>query len=179
MKRCSRGALGSRSHVHHQFIQSLEVSFEIAGQTKFPAPSYSPRRFCLLDLNIFPTVQIISYRIQQSQLSAAVPSRGGGGDDVLACYRTLRASVDHHIAPDKPRFKVRQTCKALEILVPLRLSRVFTSANPLDIKVFHAIADHAKLRKQVTEIVWDEARFTESADWFQREFKANQELLYY
>lgn len=51
------------------------------------------------------------------------------------------------------------------------LSRVFLSANPLNIEVFHAVADHPKFRHQVTEIIWDEARFIAAPppsedDWY-------------
>ncbi|KAJ5326295.1 uncharacterized protein N7506_009397 [Penicillium brevicompactum] len=104
-------------------------------------------------------------------------TRGEMSRLVLIPYELLLIIISHLTNRDLKA--LRQTCKALENLVPLRLSRVFISANPLDIKVFHAIADHAKFRKQVTEIVWDEARFTESAEWFVRELRANQELLYY
>ncbi|CAG8902816.1 unnamed protein product [Penicillium egyptiacum] len=41
----------------------------------------------------------------------------------------------------------------------LRIKRVFLSANPLNIEVFRAIADHKTFRHDVTEIVWDDARF--------------------
>lgn len=43
--------------------------------------------------------------------------------------------------------------------ISLRLSRVFISANPIDIEVFRSIADHEAYRRGVTEIIWDEARF--------------------
>lgn len=43
--------------------------------------------------------------------------------------------------------------------VELRLQRVFLSVNPLNIKVFRAIADHEKFRHKIVEIVWDDARF--------------------
>lgn len=41
--------------------------------------------------------------------------------------------------------------------VELRLGRVFLSPNPLNIKVFRAIADHDVFRHGVTEIIWDDA----------------------
>ncbi|PNP38492.1 hypothetical protein TGAMA5MH_09573 [Trichoderma gamsii] len=43
--------------------------------------------------------------------------------------------------------------------IPLPLSRVFISANPIDIEVFRFIADHETYRHGVKEIIWDEARF--------------------
>jgi hypothetical protein len=36
---------------------------------------------------------------------------------------------------------------------------VFLSAKPLDIEVFHAIADHPQFWHQIKEIIWDDARF--------------------
>lgn len=52
--------------------------------------------------------------------------------------------------------------------VELRLQRVFLSANPLNIKVFRAVADHEKFRHGVTEIVWDDARFSRGPRKFTR-----------
>lgn len=42
--------------------------------------------------------------------------------------------------------------------VPLRIERVFLSANSLNIQVFRAIADHEQFRRGVSDIVWDDAR---------------------
>lgn len=53
------------------------------------------------------------------------------------------------------RLVSKQFCDSVE----LRLQRVFLSANPLNIKVFRAIADHEKFRHNITEIIWDDARF--------------------
>ncbi|KAJ5570874.1 hypothetical protein N7535_004534 [Penicillium sp. DV-2018c] len=53
---------------------------------------------------------------------------------------------------------LRLTCKQFNNTVPLRLNRVFLSANPLNIEVFRNIASHDKFRHQVNEIIWDEAR---------------------
>ncbi|KAJ5625823.1 hypothetical protein N7510_002132 [Penicillium lagena] len=52
------------------------------------------------------------------------------------------------------RLVSKQFCDSVE----LRLSRVFLSANPLNIKVFRAVADHNKFRYKITEIVWDDTR---------------------
>lgn len=59
---------------------------------------------------------------------------------------------------------LRLTCKYLNNTVPLSFSRVFLSANPLDIEVFRAVADHPTLRHQIKEIIWDDARFV-SEPW--------------
>lgn len=57
---------------------------------------------------------------------------------------------------------VRLTNKAVEKRALLRLSRVFISANPLNIQVFRAIADHDQFRHQVTEIIWDDVLLSRS-----------------
>ncbi|KAH0499714.1 hypothetical protein TgHK011_006889 [Trichoderma gracile] len=54
----------------------------------------------------------------------------------------------------------RLACKRFS-LVALHIDRVFISANPKDIEVFRAIADHETQRCTVKEIVWDEGRFEE------------------
>ncbi|KAK1721904.1 hypothetical protein BDP67DRAFT_586852 [Colletotrichum lupini] len=41
----------------------------------------------------------------------------------------------------------------------LRFNRVFMSASPLDIKVFRAIAEDDTFRRDVREIIWDDARY--------------------
>jgi hypothetical protein len=61
--------------------------------------------------------------------------------------------------PNKDVKTLRLTCKAFGEITPLSSSRVFLSANSLNIRVFRAIADHPKFRQEITEIVWDDARF--------------------
>ncbi|OAR03975.1 hypothetical protein LLEC1_07863 [Akanthomyces lecanii] len=58
--------------------------------------------------------------------------------------------------------RLRATSKALQNIVLLRVGRVFLSANPLNIQVFRAIADHDEFRHRVTEIVWDDARLIDT-----------------
>lgn len=53
---------------------------------------------------------------------------------------------------------LRLTCIQVNNAVPLRIDRVFLSANPLNIEVFRKIASHEKFRHSVIEMVWDEAR---------------------
>ncbi|KAI0190611.1 hypothetical protein F4808DRAFT_444478 [Astrocystis sublimbata] len=52
---------------------------------------------------------------------------------------------------------LRLTAKFFHRIAHLRIDRVFISANPLNIAVFEAIAQHDVYRAQVTEIVWDDA----------------------
>jgi hypothetical protein len=53
---------------------------------------------------------------------------------------------------------MRLAAKQFSSAVELRLQRVFLSANPLNIAVSRAVADHERFRHQVIEIVWDDAR---------------------
>lgn len=61
--------------------------------------------------------------------------------------------------PNKDVKSLRLTCKALGEISPLSSSRVFLSANSLNIQVFRAVADHPKFRHEIREIIWDDARF--------------------
>ncbi|TQN64429.1 hypothetical protein CSHISOI_11019, partial [Colletotrichum shisoi] len=56
---------------------------------------------------------------------------------------------------------LRLTCNKLAKLVRplLRFKRVFIPADPLNVKVFRAIAEHETFRHDVREIVWDDARY--------------------
>jgi hypothetical protein len=55
---------------------------------------------------------------------------------------------------------LRRTCRLLYFAARLRFRRVFLSANPRNIDVFRAIADHEEFRRQVVEIVWDDTCLT-------------------
>lgn len=44
---------------------------------------------------------------------------------------------------------------------------MFLSAHPVNIKVFRAIADHPKFRRQITEIIWDDARFVSEPPFYE------------
>lgn len=56
---------------------------------------------------------------------------------------------------------LRLVCQELSH-IPLRLDRVFISANVKDIEVFQSVANHEIFRDRVREIIWDDARFQES-----------------
>ncbi|KAM0522940.1 hypothetical protein ACHAPE_001429 [Trichoderma viride] len=53
---------------------------------------------------------------------------------------------------------LRLASKCICRRAPLRLERVFLSANPRNVEVFLAIADHPVFRERITEIVWDDAQ---------------------
>ncbi|KAF4825651.1 hypothetical protein CGCSCA5_v000103 [Colletotrichum siamense] len=65
---------------------------------------------------------------------------------------------------------LRLACvKFSEIVRPyFRLERVFISANPRNIEVFRAVAEHETFRHAVREIVWDDARLLEAEDYEDR-----------
>ncbi|KAJ5108106.1 hypothetical protein N7456_004781 [Penicillium angulare] len=63
---------------------------------------------------------------------------------------------------DSNRQSLRLACKPFNESLPLRVDRVFLSANPLSVEVFRNLASHERFRHQVTEIVWDEARLKRS-----------------
>ncbi|KAM0281374.1 hypothetical protein ACHAPQ_004148 [Fusarium lateritium] len=54
---------------------------------------------------------------------------------------------------------LRQTCTYFKDATHLRLNRLFLSPNSRDIEVFRAVADHKIFRLQITEIIYDDARF--------------------
>lgn len=77
--------------------------------------------------------------------------------DLLKLPIEILNSVVSHL-PNHGIKNLRLTCHRLHGLASLRLGRVFLSANPRNIQVFAAVAQHDEFRKQVTEIVWDDAR---------------------
>lgn len=52
---------------------------------------------------------------------------------------------------------LRLTCLFFSVTLRLRLDRVFLSANPRNVEVFQAIANHEVYRARVTELIWDDA----------------------
>ncbi|KFX85838.1 hypothetical protein V490_09380 [Pseudogymnoascus sp. VKM F-3557] len=59
--------------------------------------------------------------------------------------------------PNSTIKNLRLTCRFFLETVPLRLNRVFISANPRNVEVFTAIANHEVFRTKITEIIWDDA----------------------
>lgn len=60
--------------------------------------------------------------------------------------------------PNRDIKNFRLTCRTLCATTQLRLDRVFLSANPRNIEVVRAIAGHETFRKQIVEIIWDDAQ---------------------
>lgn len=71
--------------------------------------------------------------------------------------RELLLNVMEQLANEDIK-RIRLSCKLLDSVSTLRITRVFLSANPLNVKVFRAIADHEVYRHRVTEIIYDDAK---------------------
>ncbi|KAJ5547206.1 hypothetical protein N7494_004791 [Penicillium frequentans] len=81
----------------------------------------------------------------------------------MAYVANLPVEVILLICADLPNSDIkslRLTCTRISHIAQLRLTRVFLSADPTNIRVFRAIADHERYRKQIKEIVYDDARLT-------------------
>lgn len=92
-------------------------------------------------------------------------------NNLLLLPSELHAIIQSHL-PNRDIKSIRLTCRYLCDTFSLRFDRVFLSANPRNIEVFRAIADHNGLRRKVTEIIWDDARLPDSP-------KADASGLYY
>lgn len=75
----------------------------------------------------------------------------------------LLESVLSHL-PNRDIKNVRLTCTHLRNVAHLRLDRVFLSANPRNIQVFKAIANHHTFSQHIVEIIYDDARLPHSLE---------------
>ncbi|RBR02643.1 hypothetical protein FVER53263_06002 [Fusarium verticillioides] len=101
-----------------------------------------------------------------------------------------------HQLPNIDLKTLRQTCTYIKDSTHLRLSRLFLSPNLRDTEVFKAVANHEAFRLQVTEIIYDDARFdaahemewtswyneekdigevTEVPEWYRHIYRGNRE----
>ncbi|OBT46431.1 hypothetical protein VE00_03309 [Pseudogymnoascus sp. WSF 3629] len=69
--------------------------------------------------------------------------------------KIVKTIVD--LAPNSTIKNLRLTCRFYSQTAALRLNRVFISANPRNVEVFTAIANHEVFRAKITEIIWDDA----------------------
>jgi hypothetical protein len=81
--------------------------------------------------------------------------------------------------PNRDIKNLRLTGSVYRHRARLRLDRVFLSANPRNVDVFRAIANHDSFRKGVTEIVWDDARLAGSPPGERDVYGCYNELLDY
>ncbi|KFY86820.1 hypothetical protein V500_07366 [Pseudogymnoascus sp. VKM F-4518 (FW-2643)] len=92
----------------------------------------------------------------------------------------LPSELQAHIVSglnNRDKKSLRLTCSTLRDRSPLRIDRVFLSANVHNVEVFRAIADHEIFRKGVTEVIWDDALLAESKEQYEDEFYCEGEGL--
>lgn len=65
----------------------------------------------------------------------------------------VKIIVDHNSTIKNLRLR----CRFFLQRVALRLDRVLISANPRNVEIFTAIANHEVFRAKITEIIWDDA----------------------
>lgn len=79
-----------------------------------------------------------------------------GSSDFVRLPGELFATVTSYL-PNCAIKNLRLSCRALRHKAELRLDRVFLSANPRNVEVLRAVADHETFRQHVVEIIWDDA----------------------
>jgi hypothetical protein len=104
-----------------------------------------------------PSHLMASQGLQESQISGAGASAQGKLPWFAVVIPEILAPILSSLT-NSNRKSLRPTYKVFQV-TPLCLSRVFLPTKPRDIEMFHALADHPKFPRQVTEIIWDEARF--------------------
>jgi hypothetical protein len=97
----------------------------------------------------------------ESQSASTSLSASTITSQLLRLPAELVAGVALHL-PNHDIKNLRLTCKFLRDRALLRLNRVFLSANPRNVAVFRAIADHDAFRSGITQIVWDDAQLVGS-----------------
>lgn len=65
---------------------------------------------------------------------------------------------------NRERKCLRLVCSSLRDKTPLRITRVFLSANERNVDVFRSIADHDMYRAQITDLIWDDAVLSSHGD---------------
>jgi hypothetical protein len=97
----------------------------------------------------------------------ATSGSSSGSAPILELPTELVANI-LRMVPSNDVKNVRLTCRFFQYRARLAFERVYLSANPTNIRVFRAIADHDFFRHQVVEIVWDDARLSDDPlDWDQ------------
>ncbi|KAK2589921.1 hypothetical protein QQS21_012401 [Conoideocrella luteorostrata] len=91
----------------------------------------------------------------------------GPPPESIALFRLppeLLASIYSHLT-NTDIGNLRLTCSTASFIVRLRFSRVFLSPNPVNLRVFCAVADHPTIRLQIQEIIYDDARLGDFKNW--------------
>ncbi|KAJ4003323.1 hypothetical protein NW752_011776 [Fusarium irregulare] len=87
--------------------------------------------------------------------------------EALRLLKSLPAEILGQIISNLPNIDIknlRQTCIYLKDIARPRINRLFLSTNLKDIEVFRAVADHEFYRYEVTEIIYDDVRFSHADD---------------
>lgn len=113
----------------------------------------------------FDLCYILNARRELSALTMSIPIHKLINPDPPSATITnlpveLLSSIVSYL-PNRDIKNLRQTCKFLHRIAHLRLSRIFLSPNPRNLEVFRAIADHETFRKQIVEIIYDDARLAQ------------------
>ena len=100
-----------------------------------------------------------------SPVSAHPPTAAvaAGGSGLERLPPEVFTAVTKHLTNGNIK-TLRLASKCLCRRAPLRLDRVFLSANPRNVEAFLAIANHEDFRMRITEIIWDDARLAEHID---------------
>jgi hypothetical protein len=101
-------------------------------------------------------------------------NEGRGSSGLLGCLPAEVLNQVFYQLHNIDLKNLRQTCTYFKDATPLHLNRLFLSPNLRDIEVFRAVADHESFRLQVTEIIYDDARFNpdhkiECPSWYDEE----------
>lgn len=87
--------------------------------------------------------------------------------EALRHLKSLPAEILNQIISNLPNIDIknlRQTCIYFKDIARPRINRLFLSTNLKDIQVFRAVADHEFYRYEVTEIIYDDVRFSHADD---------------
>lgn len=84
-----------------------------------------------------------------------------GLSHILRLPAALHVSIISHL-PNRDIKSLRLACTSFRGIARLRLHRVFISSHQRDIQVLRAIADSDAFRSGVAELIWDDARFSNS-----------------
>ncbi|KAH7196949.1 uncharacterized protein B0J16DRAFT_9499 [Fusarium flagelliforme] len=87
--------------------------------------------------------------------------------EALRLLKCLPAEVLSQIISNLSNIDIknlRQTCIYFKDIARPRINRLFLSTNLKDIQVFRAVADHEIYRYEVTEIIYDDVRFSHADD---------------
>ena len=87
--------------------------------------------------------------------------------EALRLLKSLPAEILSQIISNLPNIDIknlRQTYICFKDIARPRINRLFLSTNLKDIQVFRAVADHEFYRYEVTEIIYDDVRFSHADD---------------